>query len=276
MRITGDDVEFTNRYVDDYISIPMSTAILRTLTEDGFLITADGLERSEGHTSDTKAQKIFSFPPTRFSFAFAGIADLPVSKGIFNFKDAWRDAVAAIPMGRHETMGQYATRIAIDVQRLLLEQCPLVTLPEHPSKDEPGSTITEVFIDGYRNGYPESADVRFFHINQQVASPRIFFCKLQKDGTFIHGSETITQLLKQKDPLIEQFKTPLQRAIRNSPALSMHAIIARAYIKACESAEGRSLDPVCESIGGRIHMATITSPRGFEWVREFEPVKPQP
>ena len=48
--------------------------------------------------------------------------------------------------------------------------------------------------------------------------------------------------------------------------------IARSFIRACGSPQGRRLDPErCNEIGGHTQIATITRTRGFRWVPGHKP-----
>jgi hypothetical protein len=48
--------------------------------------------------------------------------------------------------------------------------------------------------------------------------------------------------------------------------------IAVNYIRACESAAGREIDPdLAPGIGGRIHIATIKPKGSAEWMPGFDP-----
>jgi len=55
--------------------------------------------------------------------------------------------------------------------------------------------------------------------------------------------------------------------------LEAHAANARQFITRCGGPEGRAIDPeIAATIGGRIHMATITPANGFRWIPGFEPL----
>jgi hypothetical protein len=55
---------------------------------------------------------------------------------------------------------------------------------------------------------------------------------------------------------------------RKRLSLSEGIEIAETYIRACDSNEGRQVDPaLCAGIGGHIHIAAIT-PAGFKWIKE--------
>jgi hypothetical protein len=84
------------------------------------------------------------------------------------------------------------------------------------------------------------------------------------------GPPRIAQLYG-KDPrfaeFIREFDAPIVEGLRGA------AVSAIAYIEACGSSLGREIDPEhCSTVGGHIHMATITKGKGFEWIEGFEPV----
>jgi hypothetical protein len=262
----------------------VATAIFRTFTNDGFLIAADGRQQELGGTIiiETK-QKIFSFGGSRsLSYAFTGRVGLGPDDSretTFDFITQVREAAQIISTRRCSTLPTYADRLARHVQRVLEDRCRNrpIKFADAPSADpnEAGSTIAEVLIDGYYSGSPSRVSVRFYRQDGQFVSPQIVPEDVVVGGVWLYGSKMIAKLLGAKDKRFynERSLRPPDTAIPHfSPEMHRAVIHARAYIEGCSSPEGLALErKICSSIGGKIHMASITANEGFKWVPGFEP-----
>src|ERR1035438_6070716 len=75
--------------VDSLLFWPMSTAIARIYTQDGFVVAADGrkLNRATGVVASDEAQKIFHLghQAGEVSCAVTGVAQLVTERGLFDF-----------------------------------------------------------------------------------------------------------------------------------------------------------------------------------------------
>lgn len=286
VRFSGDYVICPSGYFGG-ITIQMPTAIVRTYCADGFVIAADGMARDQDNkeTSLTK-RKIFPFGSDgSMAYSLAGRSMLGPDKGPeiwFNFRQRIDEAVQSVSRSRAGTLTRYAERLSKRIRRELTESCPSGKLPfdEAPSvhPGEIGCTVTDVFIDGYYKGRASSVMVRFSRryrrFEGEVFTPGP---DLSPGSVFHSGSTVIQNLIKEKDPRFYN-DTYFRRLDMSSPHLSddmlKSIIYSRAYIEACSSDEASALDPFCATIGGLIHMATVTPKDGFGWVPGFKSEEP--
>lgn len=262
----------------------MATAIFRTFTNGGFLIAADGRQRELDGTiiSETK-QKIFSFGGNRsLAYSFTGRVGLGPDDGpetTFDFITQVREAAQTISTCKFSTLPKYADRLAQRVQRVLIDRCRNgdINFADGPSVDpsEAGSTIAEVMIDGYYSGLPTRVNVRFYREDGRFVYPQIVSEDVVVGGVWLYGSNLIARLLGAQDERFynERSLRPTDIPLPHFSREMFSAVIhARAYIEGCSSPEGLALDnKICSSIGGKIHMASITADDGFHWVPGFEP-----
>jgi len=114
-------------------------------------------------------------------------------------------------------------------------------------------------------------DLQFRHENQKIVRPRLFpVPEPRMKALDINGSKRVADLLiGSDDPKFARFRTPATHwRNRKTLTLSEGIEIAESYIRACDSDEGREVDPrLCAGIGGHIHIATIT-PAEFKWIKE--------
>lgn len=261
----------------------MATAIVRVFTGDAFIIAADGRENElDGSvTTDTK-QKIFSFGGNRFlAYAFTGHVGLGPEDGtevVFDFIDEIGKAAQITSSGRYPTLEKYAKRLGQRVQAELENICSKVPIKFYdapsPNPGEAGSTIADVLIDGYYSGLPSRVNLRFYRLNGQFVEPDITSPGVVVGGVWQYGSRIVAGLMSARDQrfynehALRSPETPLPF----SDEMYSGVVHARAYIEACSSDEGRRLDPkACSTIGGHIHIASVTQQNGFQWVPGFEP-----
>ena len=90
---------------------------------------------------------------------------------------------------------------------------------------------------------------------------------------FVTGSNLVDRAIRSdpEDELLD-FSEYRPKPAPNEPTMDWCLGFAIKYISACASPQGARIDHKCRSIGGRIHVATITSTEGFQWVPGYEPV----
>jgi hypothetical protein len=263
-------------------STPMSTAIFRTYTSEGFVIAADGLRRrgSDGPIVRKYVQKIFPVEDAHRALAY-GLAGL-VYMGdnetpVFDFAIETARAASVLTPRAPADLTRYAELLSGLVNDSLREARISERLPEYPTcpevepTNEPGSKIAELFLVGYYEGRASWTDVRFWHKNQELRTPQIYSERLRRGQLKICGSHIVSDLLyKTNDSRLAAFRG--RASARQEDLTLPEAVrVAENYIRACDSDVGREVDPNCASIGGHIHMATITLTDGFQWVPGFEP-----
>jgi hypothetical protein len=272
----GDLVRCPSGFFDGVIAKNMATAIVRYYCPNGFLIAADGLVvKSEDKTVlNDHMQKIFPLPNRSTAFSITGVAGLGLPgedpEPRFEFLPVVREVAQTVSMKNCRYLSEYAAKVGRKVNQRLraTHQAQSLDLPTECRDNEIGQTIAEIFFDGYLNEVPSRASARFYHEDGAIAEPHIEGNNLH-EGIWYSGPSSLVPLYK-SDPRFAEFMRPFEAPILES--LQFGAIHARAYIEACSSPLGREIDPErCSTIGGHIHMATITKDKGFQWIEGFEP-----
>ncbi len=282
----GDLISPQRRLLGGLIRIPMSTAIVRTYTPDGFVIAADGRARNNetGAIITENAQKVFSLGNRFLAYAFAGAVKLgpphiDSDEVVFDLAAEVRASVEAISPRRYRNLNAYATRIAKGVQRSL-ERAESGGKIEYPKQSvlspaECGCTIANVFVDGYFDTIPSRIKVRLYHYAGRLADPEVFSEKLNQGTPLLHGSVDVADLVPQ-DSRFARYRMLPQRPFHESADLAAAINISKCYIEAFSGPEALEVDEAfCSGIGGHIHIATVTPRGGFQWVPGFEPMPAQ-
>lgn len=283
MGFRGDLVEPLHAVLGKFIGIPMATATARTyIHADGFVLSADGRVRDSEDRSkppNDEAQKIFQFGASKsLAYSFTGQIQLTAEgKGdAFDFISQMGEAVESVSPRGYPTLEKYAAELAKPIFRSLEQErlTKNIKLPEDPSvyPGERGSTIARVLIDGYYEGWPSRADVRFYCENHKLAEPQVTPRSLDSGKHLLSGFPEIGDLLNAQDPRFVQYLKPIDKSLSESAALLYAIWFSRAYIDACSGPEALAMnEQICSGIGGRIHIATITPTHGLQWVRGFKP-----
>jgi len=255
----------------------MATAIVREYTPDGFVVAADGRARNSqnGSISSESEQKVFCFAKAQhLAFSFTGSVQLGrVGRVAFDFIQAFELAVDLLPPSRSMNLSAYAELLGSTVQDNLqnVQHRGTIRFTEGQNELEPGGTfkISAVLMDGYFNGDPGRADIHFSHHDQRLRTN--IFKPYLNDQTMVHGSKPVADRFF-RDPIFEKYKPMQDKPLHFREALSRAIHQARCIIDAQGSPEARAIDDICDSIGGRTHIATVTPARGFSWVSGFEPM----
>jgi hypothetical protein len=276
MSFYGDPTPLWSSFLGEIIAIDMPTAIIRYYCADGFLVATDGLalNSDDGTTIDKERQKVFPLPGTKAAFSITGSGTLgrPGKDATpqFDFVGTLlQTAEATPPTWSCRTLAEYARKLGKKVGRELLSvhQRVGLDLPTESREGERGCTIADIFIDGYLDGYPSRATLRFYHEDGKIQKPLVNGSELNERQKFYSGSKIVASLYE-ADERFAELKKPIDAPI--SEGLKEAASCAQQYILACESLLGREIDAkACRTIGGRIRMATITKDLGFQWVKGF-------
>jgi hypothetical protein len=250
----------------------MPTAIVRTYySGDGFIVAADGMVSDQDNkVKSLEKRKIFPFGGNKtMVFSLAGRTMIGPGEGPeiwFDFRKRIDEAVQSVSMSRSPTLTLYAERIKTRILRELAETCDKIQC-DHKA-------IVQMFIDGYYRGSASSLTISFYRRAQDFQA-EVIRQPLSSHNLFYHGSIQIHDLMQRNDsrfctgPYIRALEEPVPLL---SDAMRGAILYSRAYIEACSSAEARDLDPFCETIGGKIHMVSITPTDGIRWVPGFEHV----
>jgi hypothetical protein len=255
----------------------MPTAIVRYYYSKGFLIAADGLVlKSDDNTPlDYNQQKIFLLNRSGLTATLSATgAESLGSPGKdatpqFEFFKAVQQVALVVSTKGSRNLSEYARKLGKAVTRRLREahEAYGLDLPTESRTGEIGRTIVEVFIDGYINAIPSRTSMRFYHQDGVIAEPEVNG-GLIEDMIYYSGPTIISNCFE-KDARFARFRQEIQVSLPEG--LKAAAERAVWYIRACDSDIGRELDAVgCSTVGGHIHMATITRENGFQWVGGFE------
>ncbi len=258
----------------------MPTAIIRNYTGDAFVIAADGIAQNKDGTVTTRSRrKIFQFGDNKWlAYAFAGRVAIGPDEGteiLFDFRERINQAVQSLSLDVYPSLSEYATHLADHAHRALIGRCVSEQIT-FDNATELGVPIAYVFISGYFKQVASSVTIEFCRENRQFAKPKISLDELIIGMPRRHGSLALDALFYVKSPRFfnDRYLYPLQVPLpRFNEAMKGAVLESRAYIEACESDEARLLDDFCKTIGGKIHMASITPKDGFDWVPGFEPEK---
>ena len=261
---------------------PMPTAIVRTYTQSGFVIAADGRKRHHhGTVRSDKQQKIFSIEQTGLVVAYS-IAGNPIftpedndDLQVFNLITEIPKAVQTLASTLVTTLPEYGKALADMINERLRQakETPNTDYPEITTQSHGlDSTIAYLFFDGYCNERPSRLQIRFFHEGQDLKPPEVFPQDLFLGYHIGYGSDIMRYIIFETDDArFSQFRMPKRRPADVTITDAVEE--ARRFIEACKTPEALTEDPEhCAGIGGHIHIATVTPSRGFRWVKDRAPL----
>jgi hypothetical protein len=267
----------------------MPTGIWIAYTRDGFVVAADG-RKGVGETESTRTltnnqQKIFKVenPGRSLAYAMAGAVGLS-NRGsddiVVDLVSEIGKTATSLAEQRFVEPSFYVRKLcrpAYDLLVLVKQSGQLLEYPNlasEPTVNQPGKTIALLFIAGFYEGLPMSFMTRFFHSDQQLGELAPQSIPLSAGQDFGYGSKQVWDAMNQND---RQFRKYVVRRTLplESTTIPQAVEIARKRILACCDPVARQLDPVvCNSIGGHIHIASITRQSGFRW--EVPPIAGSP
>jgi hypothetical protein len=258
------------------------TAIAIPYTSFGFAIAADGRQRwADQFTRDNlvraaesdSVQKIFEIKRKDAAFAYTLSGDVASRDRSFDLAIELQNQLAQIQRHRFFTARRF-----IETLSGRLESAVHLAMRQGRAEEYPACEIT---LAGYFRGQPRLVNIQFqrhgggLRCWNVIRKPPPGLC-------FYTGSHLIANLVSQGDERFAQFCPPLDEKASLQAAVEH----ATGYIQASSSALARQLDPECDSIGGRIHVATVTPPirslkariwrwitrrpapqTGFQWIR---------
>ena len=253
------------------------TAIIRTLTLEGTVLAADGRNTGavDGTVISDSVQKIFPVATANGTAAYCLCGTVNVISDdrlrvVVDIADEIRKSAESLTNRRTGSLVGYATRLFRPVCTALRdayeggEFSQFASQPTSPF--ERGDTILRVYFHEYRDGLPSSVAVRLYQENGKLAEPEIVTEPLlpihrtdlpvPRIGGIVLGGREEPTLAAYRQPNIEMTTCTLNLAIERS----------RALIDAHTDPEAIAIDPLCRTVGGHIHIATITPSEGFKWV----------
>jgi hypothetical protein len=221
------------------------TAVVSTYTSDGFVIGADGLRKElNGFITSRKAQKIFPIQRDGMpaAFAWAGQTRLEYAdRSDFDFIEETSPAIARIKVGI--SAEQFARELASDLMTRVNDHNGNTPIPMVGRK---ANEVVRCLLVGYWNNNPFRTELSF----------------LQENGIIVLNADTTP--LKVQDFRVFSGSAIVLDETDVDCCMSLNSCIdtVREYIQKCAD---NKIDHYCRSIGGHIHIATIT-PESFKWI----------
>jgi hypothetical protein len=261
--------------------IPMSTAIVRIYTAEGFVIAADGFS-TEDPTGN--AQKIFPTSTPSWTLAFcpsvcaAAMFENKDSKSTLRIDFASQCQIAADRMktSHPQDLNDYArsfSRLFTECVREQMDQAQRngVLSPEDFAEWVAARETTILHFSGYFYGIPSLSTVKIIFGQPEPLITLVPVSEINPKpvrGAFFGSKKIQDKLEAGQDRYWDKYRTPdlIKITIQNQGTIDDAVVAARSYIEACSDVKAPLIDSWCESIGGRIRIAKITPSGGFEWV----------
>jgi hypothetical protein len=245
------------------------TVIIRAITDSGFVVAADGRLTAEDKKTPINGdvQKIFPISSAngKFAISFTG-GRLACEVDLVR---AFRDSASALALDVITDLPNYLGRLCAPIKSAL-DSCLFDPQDGRFDEDLPGRTIAEIFVDGFLDTYPRSGSIRLFHLDGHIQNPELYGEPLPHPP-MIHGSEFLTKALYGDIPDLRflQYRVSLTSPLQAETVVK----ITRRYIDACADPLAIDMDDFCLSVGGHLHVATVTRESGFQWLSGYEPVE---
>jgi hypothetical protein len=258
------------------------TAIAWMWAPCGFALAADGRYRL--HNSDSyqatkieqseTEQKIFNFRFKGRDMAYALTGAVSSEPKTFNLTTEMTNSVTAISEKGCQSIYDLLCRLSDRLKGAFLQaqkdgRLGRFRADANVAENDGAFGISSVYFAGYfSKKKPSFANLRLSHREQVLCEPSLRFETPPEHHWYV-GSEKISQLLFEgKDERLAKYHRPLHRDSSIQDAIAA----AKGYIEACSDPIAVTIDPNCLSIGGRVHVATITRQYGFKWVPGNEPI----
>lgn len=235
----------------------MATAISRIYITDGFTVAADGREvnTETGLVSSDSEQKIFGLHHRRGELACAVTGAGRIGEH-YRLAQEIPKTAAALTQSEARNVGEYAELLGNELKRSI----------DARFKWDKKSLTVNLLVDGYLGHRPGRAMVTMTFGAQPVPI-QVESQPLYPQRSIGFGSNLIHAALFAPVLQYEQLRPYWGRCQQELCTMEQSAIVASAIVKAqCDPAVA-ALDPKhCATIGGHVHIATVTPSRGFAWV----------
>jgi hypothetical protein len=280
VQLMGDLVEGTTTFEAVY-PLGMATSIVRIRTPNGIVMAADGLDSYGKKTT----QKLFDL--TNDS-GVCGVGISGVGGALFRNEGSGESLDINFSAECRSLCDRFRTRNPRHIKRLVSSFANTLATTINDKiaagiktgvvleadraqlwKDQGSKQGTTLHFAGYdgKDAYFATASIRFNGIDPHVAIDRItHFPSAESVSSIMYGSKAVEDLLRSVDSNeFDAFKTPGLRAIFDETADASDAVeAAQSYIAACSTPAAAILDSFCKTIGGHIHIATLTREE-FKW-----------
>jgi hypothetical protein len=254
------------------------TGIVRIFNGDGFVIASDGLRRDlDGNEVSANEQKVFNTVCAGAAFAYAATGVTYVHQGNvpFDVAQELKSIDTGLAAKQYDGAVRYIEGFAKALKNAFCEAQRNGRIAQIRDYGK-GNLVTRVLFAGYYRRLPFMAQIELYRNGQEIEAPRHSIDELSRKDIKIEisGSEAVKQSLLSTDDLtFPAHELGSWDAVRNRRPFTIEqgVELARTYLDGCANPKGRKMDKECESIGGHIHIATVTPKDGFRWA---EPPKP--
>jgi hypothetical protein len=262
-----------------FVTVKAMSAIVRTYTDQGFVIAADGRQMNtytRAVISD-EVQKVFPVKSSIgvFAMSFWGHDGLesPEAGATLSLTQLSMRCVKSLESRKTSNAIGYAHRLTRCMSKSIRSFCsghplnPVERLkPNQPN--EIGDTICSLGLDGYENdGRPVSIDMRFYHAAGDLREPEVMLVNPIYVGFHRISAPcaAIVNILWMSDG--DQRLSAYRGQLKYAENLTLEDAIDRSksFISAHGDPEALAIDEDCCFVGGHIHIATITPTDGFKW-----------
>lgn len=256
-----DDFRLTGVYCE-----PMSTAVVRIFTPEGFVIAADGLRKyADGRVLSENVQKVF---PTQsrlwghLAFALTGWTWVENDSVKMDWASHAKSVAASLESKPIRDTEQYGELLSGKIRGWVSDNKS--KFREYYNQLIPQDT--KLLLCGYVDGGPRLSTHRLT-FGQKIRHECTEKFSPHQSAAWFSGSPVIKQiLLDGTDRNFDRYKTTGLEKLGQEEISLVEAIdVAKNYILACSDPKAREIDKNCEQIGGHIHIATITPQTGFKW-----------
>lgn len=250
----------------------MPTAIAKIPTPQGIVFASDGqankkIGQNRAIVGDSE-QKIFPIG-RKAAYAFCGSVKIQPrgeSDSGFDFVDEFMRVTDNTDIGAYGDASRYMEALSGKVYDQFVEVDKRQSLGPFESTEN----LFTVISGGYFNGTLFGFRIKFSIENHTLVRP----IPQDHTGTDQCGSGFVSALLRAKDPRFAWLWEDFMAREPETYSLDEAVRFAEAYILACKSPEGQSVDSKeCREIGGRVQIATITPDNGFQWLLGHKPFR---
>jgi hypothetical protein len=260
----------------DWSLDPMSTAIARIYTPEGFVIAADGRECMGDQILREDAQKIFKAEYARgcLAYSLGGTSRLhqidEPETVLFDFVEAATEVFRELssrdlPKSDDEALdGDWLlSRLIRNSMRPRIMEAKQQRAGRLNSDSPLRDHRSYIFMDGYYDGNPFSARVVFHHHGAEGNETAAKVLTDDLDDIYQFGAAKVLIRLDTETDMFSEFRPTKYRGVRT---LQEAIRVADNRIQAQCSPIARKIDPISSTMGGFSHIASVTRD-GFTWVK---------
>lgn len=249
-------------------------------TQSGFVIAADGRMRLDDATRATagpsllsmesdETQKIFPIEGTDRALAFTMTGNIASDDLQFRMWEKARQITSGFAQKQFRDGRKYVNALSFLLNNEIntAKQAGIINFDRLKEREHGnGWSIAKLFVAGYFNHMPWIIITEFYHANERKSEYdiNVFWLNLP----LLIGPQSIQESMYNHQflPVDNSAFAQYIRSLPPDPTLEEARELVTGYVEACCTPLARSMDPVCERIGGHIHVAQITPIGGFEWI----------